>query len=560
MERIKEIWCSYTRRERKNVAFYISGLMFYKLSFEIWTGSLTTIALARFNKNGDNEEVDENRPVGMLASMQTLNLVFQCFGTLLVAVALRWRKNSKETLIAMVLSGVGLSAAMLGMDLGTGGRWSVVEKKEMEEGGENEIWRERYGTWDPMWLILFFVLAGVVAGGVEVVRKVVPADILGDMLGNKLRRMDAVVHIFYELAGTAGSFLSAFLSLQLGNNFAVVVVPGLWLIACGLWMGLDVEREEEEEKKNEEGQKSSCIPGLKWFFSYLGMTMVQGSKLILSTPQFAWLPFGYSLSLYAHRYLENGLAPAIARYVYNEPAHYQIIVGGSNFGELLGALAVFMLTEHIQSPLPWVRLDAAMLFIIWAVVTWKPPLDTTGKVPVSFAWKLAGIFLPISLGWAAGDVSLLAHIQSTLSIHEEKEMGRTSRERRRKPTQGHHITSLGTVMAVLYSVYIVLFAVLNPILAKYIDEQVYKPDHDPLRITDKRNRFFRALENVAGWQYTLIAVLVGASTTLPLLDKWPWRKDDKDKEAVSHVPLQAVNCAVDGNRTPAAPNGNAGAP
>lgn len=36
-----------------------------------------------------------------------------------------------------------------------------------------------------------------------------------------------------------------------------------------------------------------------------------------------------------------------------------------------------------------------------------------------WAWRLAAVFLPISLGWAAGDVSLVAHVQSSLGEKEE---------------------------------------------------------------------------------------------------------------------------------------------
>jgi hypothetical protein len=35
---------------------------------------------------------------------------------------------------------------------------------------------------------------------------------------------------------------------------------------------------------------------------------------------------------------------------------------------------------------------------------------------VQDAWRLAGIFLPMSLGWAAGDISLAAYIQSAVSL------------------------------------------------------------------------------------------------------------------------------------------------
>jgi len=65
--------------------------------------------------------------------------------------------------------------------------------------------------------------------------------------------------------------------------------------------------------------------------------------------------------------------------------------------------------------------------------------------------------LPISLGWAAGDVSLVAHIQATLSTHElekdvhsdsgyaDEKLGKDS-----KPKKQDTITSLGAAMAGMY--------------------------------------------------------------------------------------------------------------
>ena len=384
--------------------------MLYKLSFEIWTGSLTTIALARFHHD-DEDGVDENTPVGMLGALQSLNLVFQCLGTVVVAWGLRLGWGTRGILIWAVLVGVLTSGGLLGLDIGTGGRWKGYKVHGVEV----------YGDWDARILVLVFALGGVVAGGVELLRKVVPREILGDeieeseggkggekevveRMGNKLRRMDAMIHIFYELAGTAGAFLCADLDLRLGSNFAVVVVPLVWLLACVVWLGVRVTRDvegladesgPEEDGKVPKGKKvNKTFWGRMWGGKFIHpssgkqenadnsgiisffTTLQLGGRLIFSTPQYAWLPLGYSLSLYAHRYLENGLAPAIAKYVYNESAYYQIIVGGSNLGELIGALAVFLLTEIIQSPLLWVRLDAAVLAIIWVIVEWRPPVCT----------------------------------------------------------------------------------------------------------------------------------------------------------------------------------------
>jgi hypothetical protein len=56
------------------------------------------------------------------------------------------------------------------------------------------------------------------------------------------------------------------------------------------------------------------------------------------------------MALYLHRFVENSLAPAFAKRVLGTSAWSQIIVGGSNFGELLGALSVFLFADHVTTP------------------------------------------------------------------------------------------------------------------------------------------------------------------------------------------------------------------
>lgn len=73
----------------------------------------------------------------------------------------------------------------------------------------------------------------------------------------------------------------------------------------------------------------------------------------------------YSLALYGHRYLESGIGPVIAKRVFGVSAYSQILVGGSNFGELLGALSVFLLNDMVPTPIPWLRLDSLLLLIVW---------------------------------------------------------------------------------------------------------------------------------------------------------------------------------------------------
>lgn len=152
--------------------------------------------------------------------------------------------------------------------------------------------------------------------------------------------------------------------------------------------------------------------------------MLIGGRIVLSTRKFAWLPIGYSVALYAHRYLENGLIPILAQGYFKEPAFAQILVGGSNLGELFGALMVLLLGNILPTPMPWLRVDGLLLGLVWILPFFKPDLVGDDSANPSTAWKFACIFIPISLGWAAGDVSLVAYIQS--SVAEDKEDARIS--------------------------------------------------------------------------------------------------------------------------------------
>ena len=68
--------------------------------------------------------------------------------------------------------------------------------------------------------------------------------------------------------------------------------------------------------------------------------------------------------------------------------------------------------------IPWLRIDALALNIVWVL----PYFSTIAKQDVSWAWRAAGTFIPISYGWAAGDVSLAAYIQSALSAGDYGEL------------------------------------------------------------------------------------------------------------------------------------------
>lgn len=162
---------------------------------------------------------------------------------------------------------------------------------------------------------------------------------------------------------------------------------------------------------------------------------------------------GYLALILMHQYsyLENNLANIFATAVLNDSSFQQIMVGGSNFGELCGAVTVFFTVNYIPTcvsllfflsfliittrPIPFIRLDALMLLIVWYLPFYKPPQNQ----PI-IAWQIAATLVPISFGWAAGDVSLAAYIQASLARGGEA------------TTAG--ISTLGAVMSFLYVTYV----------------------------------------------------------------------------------------------------------
>jgi hypothetical protein len=213
-------------------------------------------------------------------------------------------------------------------------------------------------------------------------------------------------------------------------------------------------------------------------------------KIVFTRRKFIWLLPGYAFALYGHRYLENGIAPLIARRYFGNSAWAQIIVGGSNFGELLGALTVLLFTNVVHTPMPFIRLDALMLLVVWYLPFWYPP-----KGQVSQAWLAAATFIPISFGWAAGDVSLAAYIQASLS-RVEKDI--------------KEVSALGAVMAFLYSTYIVIYAFLSPLLGAY-EDQVWNDS----KMGRGEGDIHKAVCNIAGVQFSVLAGIMLLATLIP---------------------------------------------
>ena len=468
----------YSAREKRSIALYIGGIMLYKFGLEQFNGAVITLATDRFQASNTFSK---------LAILTGLNAAMQCAGSILIAPLVQ-RFATRTILSAAVLAFALMTAVLLIVDGATGGKIRALTPDN----------RVTYGSWDPDAIFPIYVLSGIAYGMVELIRRVIPRDIVGPH-GEKLRRMDALVHILYEVSGTAGAFTSTQLIIKLGNNYSFLITPILFFLASLVWFQIDTGRMpgshfdegslQDVERRKSSGGVLRYLIAVGAGFRLFALSIWRGFTLVFFHRRYVWLFFSYSVALHCHRYLENGIAPIFARRILNDSAQSQTIVAFSNLGELLGALFVFVFALAVKTPLPWLRLDALLLMIVWVVPYF--PVNLATHSSAYYAVRLGACFLPISLGWAAGDVSLTAYVQQSLT-HSD-----TSGE-------DNEVSSLGSMMAFLYSSYIVIYTVTAKLLGDYIDRVVTRGDS----VQD-------ALVHVAGAHFTVLSGIILISTFVP---------------------------------------------
>jgi len=181
------------------------------------------------------------------------------------------------------------------------------------------------------------------------------------------------------------------------------------------------------------------------------------------------------------RYLQWAVIPAFSSFILGAPGYALILIGMSSLGILLGSLSVFTL-KHIKSPLLWLRIGALLLLLVWVI-----PFSNSSAGVLGDALRLSLVMIPISFGWAAGDVSLARYVHSLLE-HEQ--------------SYQEDISVLGAVMSFLYMSHIFLYLILSISLGVFIDKE--------FPIDPQKGLIF-----VGGTQFSVIAVVVLASTFVP---------------------------------------------
>lgn len=484
---------------------FISGIMLFKLVFECVGSSVSLFVLDRFESSGAER----------LSLLIILYGIAQSLGSTLVPSLIR-RGVPSNQIFALCLWLYGLAVAIL-----------IITEALL--GGTPTV----YSSMTPWAIFAFYIPMGICLGGIELVRRTLPPRVVGED-ASKLKRMDASTHILYEVAGTSGAFMSTPLIAAFGSVYSLFLVPIAFFAAGFLyWRYLRLEPEKaprsekeaalqqqqqsndvtvavvpvQEEQIREESSSSgennstaspssstptetrrrgsSVLDSVKADIGSYFRSVISGARIVFSSRQTGWLVLGYVLPLVLHRTLEGVLFPVYTKNVLQNGSLTGVLTGGSNFGELLGALLVLFFSDRIRSPLPWVRADAVALLLLWSLVFW----GSAEQVWLS-AGALSALMMFVSGAWAAGDVSLLAYLQTQLQ-----------REEYAAAAGGGD--PLAAIMSFLFASYIITSTLVNYGFGRLLD--YYKNQGDI------RQGFFWT----AGVTFTICAVAIFASTFLP---------------------------------------------
>ncbi|KAI9342324.1 hypothetical protein BDR26DRAFT_836570 [Obelidium mucronatum] len=487
---IEKLFPGFTSEQKRNLLFYTIGIMCYKLGLESALGAVKTMMTERFNSNPETSP----NAFAIIGLLEGLNQLCQSLGSIAVA-PLIFRFKTPRVLGSAILFFAALTLVFLIIEPATGGRivtYLTVNGKESPDPST-------YGNWTPYLIFPLFLAIGIAYGIVELIRRVIPRDIVGGDVA-KLKKMDATVHIWYEVAGTGGAFFSAFMIQKLGHVYALIVSPPLFILAAASWLQVS---SPDRNIRVVNAPNRTVLGAVAHYTAVYFSSIVVGARIIFSSRKFSWLIPGYTVGLVFHRYLENGIAPNFSKIVLGDASMSQIMVGGSNFGELCGAFIVFIFNTQIHTPIPWVRWDAIVLNLVWLVPGLAYGLLTTGVSPYQYAWIVAALYMFISMGWAAGDVSLAAYIQSQLEHQEEEE------------ENSEEVSPLGAVMAFLYSSYILIYFCINFGLGRYLDGFANKVKAIK---NDKNLAYSTGIEPfyiIAGVMFSIGCVVIMAGTFIP---------------------------------------------
>ncbi|KAF0984855.1 hypothetical protein FDP41_000754 [Naegleria fowleri] len=423
----------FSERESNLILFFL-GTLCYKFSFETLSGAIGLTILTRL----------ERHPLGATTILSLLAITFgisQSISSTFVEGFLKKVRATRLYSMALLFFSL-LILIIIILEASTGGTITVA------------------GYWTPWITFPIFVFIGFNVGVIEVVRKIVPATILGNSKSVTLKRLNASIHIIYECAGTAGAFLSSVFIEKLGSVYALCHMP-LFFTICTVFLFFistkGQQKTEDQPKTFNPSVSAMDVPSLtpqrpKWsqraksFSIRVGVavknyfkSMFIGAKIVLTSRYYIWLIPCFVLPQTLHKLIDNIFLPAFAKMILKRGSYSGIMLGGSNFGELLGAGLLFLLAKKVKKPTIWILMDALFLNLMWIF----PFLSFDAKTGnnLIFAICIVPAMMLISGSFAASDCAQIAYIQSTVPHKVNEQTG---------------VNELASVMSFLYSCYIMI--------------------------------------------------------------------------------------------------------
>ncbi|EFA82764.1 hypothetical protein PPL_04459 [Heterostelium album PN500] len=358
--------------------------MFFKFAFETLSPALGLYVLTKFDSYG----------VTLLAVMNIVYFLMQSVGSIMVGPFIRKFRASRVTSIVFLFMFAVISFIIL-----------------LEAGYKGT--RTELGGWDKWLITVVYIVMGLSLGMIEVSRKLIPRQILGND-NDALSKMNGLVHVFYEVSGTSGAFLSTPLIKFFGPIYSMFLMPPFFLVASIIAFTITEPFPAVKEISNEPKPKHNALVGILISIKEESLnyckTVGRGARYIL-TKDYWWVIPTYVIPQVLHRILENVLFSVFAKKILHDGSLSGILTGGSNFGELCGALAVVKFGKYVKNPMWWVRVDGLCCSIVWVLV--YPP----SGVPIHVAATLIPCWIFVSSSWAAGDVSILSFLQSSFPLN-----------------------------------------------------------------------------------------------------------------------------------------------
>ncbi|MCJ1327242.1 hypothetical protein MMC10_003910 [Thelotrema lepadinum] len=494
LEEVRIFFTAFSSAQLRQTSLFFLGVFCFKYSRE--STSIGPYALHKFDIEGDRTGIHV-RSFSQYGVLELSLQISMILGSLLVApLVKRWRFPSVLACFASLLALTIIVLIIL--ETATGGK---IKPKE-----EESTIPSYYGDYSPYALTPFFSLIGFIIGVVYTMQKTVPRQIAGGD-APKLRFINAAEQTVYELAAIAGALCAALLFIpRLGANLPIA--SAIFAVLAGLTWYLirDAPSPETEQKESSPGNNQDLGKDLSrcqrlWIrmrTTCIKVTLPlqslwQGAKITCTNRQLVWLVMAYTLTQYSHVMIETFIALIIGqRYFGGDPRYTQTIIAGSNIGEFCGAVAMLFLQPRVSSPLPWVRLNAIMLMLIWIFPAWCPTQRDSGS-----AWIAAAIVLPLGATWSAAAVSFYSYMQTLLSDEAPTSSTKT-------------LPPLSSVVGFLFTVETILQASALPLLGMYIDKTVKRTG-----TTDRSCAARTALKYVGGVHFTVLAVLIVISTLIP---------------------------------------------